>query len=288
MERAEQLSDFLKTRRARLTPSDVDLPEGLTARRVPGLRREEVAALAGISVDYYIRLERGSGTGVSDDVLESLARALRLDDLERTHLHRLARERPTPAAAGAPGPTDEIRPGLARLVDAMADVPTFVTDRRGDIVATNDLGRALYSPVFESTVQPPNTLRFLFLDPASRDFFPDWDDVAEGAIGSLRTRTALAPDDPALNDLVEELAATSDAFRARWAEHRVHRHRAGVKRVRHPVVGPLELSFEVIESAADPELGIVGYTAPAGSPSDEALRLLASWAATSADLDRKP
>jgi transcriptional regulator with XRE-family HTH domain len=274
------VSEFLASRRARLTPQDVGLPTG-ASRRVPGLRREEVAVLAGVSIDYYTRLERGNLTGVSDAVLEAVARALQLDEAERAHLLDLARNAnnaSTPRRRRPSGPI--VRPGMQRLLDAMTDAPTVVRNGRLDVIATNALGRALLSPAFTDESTPTNLARFTFINSNGRDFFVDWDDVANTTVAILRTEAGRDPSDRGLTDLIGELATRSDEFRVRWAAHDVRLHDHGTKRFRHPVVGDLALTFEELPLPADPGLTMTAYTAEPGSASRDALHLLASWAAT--------
>ena len=248
---------------------------------MPGLRREEVASLAGVSVDYYKRLERGNLTGVSDQVLEALARALQLDDAERTHLFDLARAAgPIPPRARRSPAKQPVRPVVQRIIDSM-ETPAVVRSTRGDYVAANQLGRALYAPVFDSREQPANSARFLFLDPAAGEFYIDWDRVADELVAHLRSDAGRNPYDRGLSDLVGELSTRSTEFRTRWAAHNVRFHQTGTKRLHHPIVGDLELSYEALELPADNGLTINVYTAEAGSRSQEALRLLGSWAATS-------
>jgi transcriptional regulator with XRE-family HTH domain len=281
---ANELSQFLNSRRARVTPEQAGLPT-YGKRRVPGLRREEVASLAGVSVEYYKRLERGNATGASDSVLEALADALRLDDAERAHLFDLARAG-SPIAprrrrrVGERG-SQRVRPAVQRILDSIGS-PATVSSIRGDYLAANQLGRALYAPLFESREQPPNSARFTFLDPAAQEFFVDWEKVAKDVVATLRSMAGRNPYDRALSDLVGELSTRSDAFRTWWAAHNVRYHRTGTKRLRHPVVGDLELSYEVMELAADAGLRLAIFTAEPGSRSEEGLDLLASWAATPA------
>ncbi|MEV6350227.1 helix-turn-helix transcriptional regulator [Actinoplanes sp. NPDC051851] len=280
MDTRSEIRDFLTARRARITPEQAGLPAYGT-RRVAGLRRGEVAMLAGVSVEYYTRLERGNLSGVSDSVLEALARALRLDDLERAHLHGLARlsgNGHTRTRRRAPGP--EVRPTVRRLLDAMTEVPAFVRNDRFEILAANALARALYAPIFAAPYQPPCTARFIFLSPEAHTFYPRWEQVARDAVGALRVATGRNPDDQGLMSLIGELSMRSDAFRTWWAEQNVYRHSAGVKLFRHPAVGDLELNHESMELAADEGLTMVTYTAPPGTPAADGLRLLASWSAT--------
>jgi len=270
-------TEFLSSRRARITPEQAGLPSYGT-RRVPGLRREEVASLAGVSVEYYKRLERGNLSGASDLVLDALARALALDDAEREHLFELAR------AAGPVPPRRRrssqrnVRPTVQRILDAL-DAPAVARAAYGDYVAANALGRALYAPLFESREQPANSARFTFLDPAATDFYPDWDRVASDLVAHLRSEAGQNAYDRALTDLVGELSTRSEEFRKRWAAHNVRFHRTGTKRIHHPIVGEMELSYETMELPADPGLAIGVYTAEPGSRSDQALRLLGSWTA---------
>jgi hypothetical protein len=278
VDRTSDVAEFLTSRRAKVTPEQAGLPS-YGKRRVPGLRREEVASLAGVSVEYYKRLERGNLSGVSDMVLEALARALQLDDAERAHLFDLARA----AGPGAPRrrlPVQRrVRPVVQRMLDQMG-TPASVRNARGDYLAANQLGRALYAPLFESREQPANSARFTFLDPAAVDFFPDWDRVAGDVVAHLRSEAGRTPYDRDLSDLVGELSTRSDEFRTRWAAHNVRFHRTGTKRIHHPVVGDLELNYESMELSADSGLTLNVYTAAAGSTSQETLDLLASWTAT--------
>ncbi|MGW3911759.1 helix-turn-helix transcriptional regulator [Streptomyces sp. NPDC005070] len=280
---AAEVREFLSTRRARITPQQAGLPVYGGQRRVPGLRREEVALLAGMSVDYYVRLERGNLGGASDAVLEALAHALRLDEAERTHLYDLAR------ASGVSGrrPTatmTQVRPTIVRLLDSMTDVPAYVRNRRFDVLAANALGRALYAPVFDSPLfaqrGPVNTARFLFLDPAAQNFWVDWDKGADDSVAFLRTEAGRALHDKALTDLIGELTTKSEEFARRWARHDVKFHRSGLKRLRHPLVGELALPYEAMELPADPGLRLNFYTPEPDSPERQALSLLASWAGT--------
>jgi transcriptional regulator with XRE-family HTH domain len=277
---AGELSQFLTSRRAKVTPEQAGLPS-YGQRRVPGLRREEVASLAGVSVEYYKRLERGNAAGASDSVLEALADALRLDDAERAHLFDIARAA-SPIAqrrrVGGPG-SQRVRPAVQRILDSIGS-PATVSNMRCDYLAANQLGRALYAPLFESREQPPNSARFTFLDPAAQEFFVDWEKAAKDLVAALRSMAGHNPYDRALSDLVGELSTRSDAFRTWWAAHNVRYHQTGTKRLHHPVVGDLDLSYEVMELAADSGLRLAIFTAEPGSRSEEALNLLASWAAT--------
>ncbi|HVD56178.1 MAG TPA: helix-turn-helix transcriptional regulator, partial [Thermoleophilaceae bacterium] len=251
-------------------------------RRVPGLRREEVASLAGVSVEYYKRLERGNATGASDSVLEGLADALQLDDAERAHLFDLARAASPIAPRRRRRPAQQlVRPVVQRILDSIGS-PATLSNARGDYLAANQLGRALYAPLFQSREQPPNSARFTFLDPAAQVFFVDWEKVAKDLVAALRSQAGRNPYDRALSDLVGELSTRSEAFRTWWAAHNVRYHQTGTKRLHHPVVGDLELDYEVMELTADTGLRLAVFTAEPGSRSEEALNLLASWAATPA------
>ena len=280
METRSEIREFLTSRRAKITPEQAGLPWYGDKRRVPGLRREEVALLAGVSVDYYTRLERGNAAGVSESVLEALARALQLDEAERAHLFDLARAAgSTPRRRRRPA-AQRVRPSVQRMLDAMTGAPAFVRNGRMDILGANRLGRAFYSQHFDSPYGPPNSARFIFLDPRAPDFYVDWEQVATDAVAILHSEAGRDPYDRDLSDLVGELSTRSDMFRTRWAAHNVRFHDTGSKRFRHPVVGDLSLTFETMQLTADPGLLLFVYTAEPGSKSEEALNLLASWAAT--------
>lgn len=283
---SNDLRGFLTSRRAKITPEQAGLPVyGGANRRVTGLRREEVALLAGISVEYYTRLERGSPGGVSDSVLDGLVHALQLDEAERDHLYRLARTASTPTSR-APRRTPakkRVRPVVQRILD-QTPLPAYLRNNRFDVLAANDLGRALYSPLYEQAAvhtpgQPPNSARFCFLDPRATEFFLDYDKAANDCVAFLRAAAGSDPYDKDLSDLVGELSTRSEDFRRRWAAHDVRYHRTGRKRFHHPLVGDLELDYEAFELAGDPGQRINVYTAPPDSPAEEALNLLASWTA---------
>jgi transcriptional regulator with XRE-family HTH domain len=279
MDGTSELSQFLTSRRAKVTPEQAGLPT-YGQRRVPGLRREEVASLAGVSVEYYKRLERGNATGASDAVLDALADALRLDDAERAHLFDLARAASPIAARRRRRPVQQrVRPVVQRILDSI-NAPATVSNMRCDYLAANQPCRTLYAPLFESREQPPNSARFTFLDPAAQTFFVDWEKAAKDLVAALRSMAGRNPYDRAVSDLVGELSTRSEPFRMWWAAHNVRYHQTGTKRLHHPVVGYLELSYEVMELAADTELRLAIFTAEPGSRSEEALNLLASWAAT--------
>lgn len=247
---------------------------------MPGLRREEVAMLAGVGVDYYVRLERGVLRGVSDSVLEAVARVLHLDEVERGHLYDLARAGQTPARPRRRRAQHQVRPGVARMLDAITGAPAFVRNGRGDILAANASGRALYAPLFDTDVRPVNSARFTFLDSRARDFFVQWEQVATDAVAILHAEAGRHPDDRDLSDLVGELSTRSETFRTLWAAHDVRSHATGMKRLHHPVVGDLELTFEVAELRGDADLTMFVYSAEPASPSADALDILASWAAS--------
>jgi transcriptional regulator with XRE-family HTH domain len=275
-----EIREFLTSRRAKITPNQVGLPVYGDNRRVPGLRREEVALLAGVSVDYYTRLERGNMSGVSESVLEALARALQLDEAERAHLFDLARAVGTTAGARRRPTKRRIRPSVQHLLDAITGAPALVQNGRLDILAANRLARALYSEMYVDTVWPVNHARFVFLNPRAHDFYGDWERVASDTVAILRSEAGRDPYDRGLTDLVGELSTQSETFRTRWASHNVRIHQTGAKHVHHPVVGDLHLTFEMMELRGDAGLTILTYTAEPGSKSEEALNLLGSWAAT--------
>ncbi len=280
MDSRNEIRDFLISRRARITPDQAGLPAYGGNRRVSGLRREEVAMLAGVSVDYYIRLERGNARGVSDSVLENLARALHLDEAERAHLYDLVRAANDGARAPRRPGRQQVRPTVQRLLDSMTMAPAYVRNGRLDVLAANRLGRAVFAPLFDSPFTPTNTARFMFLDPAAVDFYPGWESLAGDTVALLRAEAGRHPTDRALSDLIGELSTRSEVFRIRWADHNVRQHRSGVKHLHHPVVGDLSLAYESMELVADVGLVLNGYSAEPGTPSQDALNLLASWAAT--------
>jgi transcriptional regulator with XRE-family HTH domain len=280
MDPRSEIRDFLTSRRARITPQDAGL-RVFGPRRVPGLRREEVATLAGLSVDYYNRMERGNLGGASDSVLDALADALRLDEAERAHLLDLARASQPTSRGRRRSATHTVRPSVQWLLDSMTASPAFAENGRLDALGANQLGRALYPALFgESRRQPANWARFVFLNPEARKFYGDWDRTAKDCVAILRSEAGRNPRDRELSDLVGELATQSEEFRGLWATHNVRLHTKGVKQFNHPIVGELELSFNRLEVVADSGLMIVAYTAEPGSRSAEAFRLLASWAAT--------
>lgn len=249
-------------------------------RRVPGLRREEVALLAGVSVEYYARMERGDLAGVSVDVLDALARALQLDDAEVDHLSDLAKSAgPAPLRRRRRKPVeDTVEPTLQRFLDAVTGAPMWVRDRRLDFVAANPLGRALYTQMLDDPANQGNSARYTFLNPASQVFFPDWDRNADDVVATLRTYSGQNPHDKKLTQLIGELVTRSDTFRHRWAKHDVRHHRAGLKRIHHPIVGDLELSYVAMELPTHPDWFMFAYTAEPDSDSQERLAMLSSIA----------
>ncbi|MEV7608453.1 helix-turn-helix transcriptional regulator [Microbacterium sp. NPDC089320] len=280
MDNRSEVREFLMSRRARVAPESVGIPAGGN-RRVAGLRRSEAAALAGVSVEYYAKLERGAIAGASAAVLDALASALQLDDAERAHLLDLAR-----AADGIPSSGRSrrraakpaaARPSLQWALSSITDAIAFVRDPRQNLVATNDLARAFYSPVIGDGGRTPNLARFQFLDPAARDFYPDWDLFAEMCVAIMRAEAGRDPHDKGLQDLVGELSTRSETFRRLWAAHDVRIHGAGTKRFRHPLVGELTLAYEELAITAEPGNVLLIYSAEPGSPSAERLALLASW-----------
>jgi transcriptional regulator with XRE-family HTH domain len=281
MDTRSEVREFLTSRRAKITPEQAGLRTyGAGPRRVPGLRREEVAMLAGVSVDYYTRLERGNAGGISETVLEALARALQLDEAERAHLFDLARAQHTTSRTRRRQSAQQVRLGVQRMLDAMTGAPAYVRNGRMDILAANRLGYALYSEMYANPRRPVNSARFAFLDPRATTFFVDWETVADDSVAILRSEAGRNPYDRDLSDLVGELSTQSEEFRVRWAKHDVRYHDTGVKRVQHPVVGHLELAYETMTLAADSELTMFAFTAEPGSKSEEALNLLASWTAS--------
>src|SRR5687768_5207369 len=247
MDNRADIRDFLASRRARLSPEQVGLPAGGRRRRVPGLRREEVAVLAGVSTEWYTRLEKGHIAGVSEDVLSAVARALQLDEAERTYLFDLARVAGKPARTPQRRGTGQVQPPVQWMLDSMTASAAFVANGRLDIVASNSLGRALHSPLFDDPRRPANFARFQFLDPRSRDYYSDWESAANITVALLRTEAGRDPHDRDLRELVGELSTVSEEFRTRWAAHEVRIHHAGAKQFRHPAVGTLELVYHSLD-----------------------------------------
>ncbi len=279
MAAANEIGEFLKTRRDRISPEQAGLSAYGKRRRVSGLRREEVAMLAGISVEYYVQLERGRVRGVSEDVLEAVATALQLDEIEHAHLFHLVRavkQRPLPHTATP----EQVRPGVQRVLDSLTESAAFVRNGRLDILSANRLGYALYSEAFADPDRPTNLGRFVFLNPRSRDFYGDWDGIADAGVGSLRAEAGRDPFDRSLTDLIGELSTRSEEFRTRWATHDVEQYRTGTQPFHHPLVGELTLHYETLEFTTDLGQTLVAYTPEPGSPSQESLRRLANWAPT--------
>ncbi|WP_193607202.1 helix-turn-helix domain-containing protein [Nocardioides lijunqiniae] len=281
MDSRKELGEFLASRRAKITPQQAGLSHYGTNRRVPGLRRQEVAMLADLSVEYLTRLERGNTSGVSDSVLQALSRALQLDEAETSHLFDLARTARSETSLRKPA-TSRVRPSVLRVMDSMAGAPALVVNGRLDILASNPLGDALYAPVFETQKLPANLATFAFFDPHAREFYPDWEAVVDGAVALLRTEAGRDPSNKSLTQLVGELATRSDEFRVRWGRHDVRLHYRGDKRFEHPVVGELTLAFDALELPAERGQTLTVYTAAPDTPDAEKLQLLSSWAATTA------
>jgi hypothetical protein len=232
-------------------------------------------------VDYYNRLERGNLGGVSDSVLDAIARALQLDEAEHAHLRDLARAANTTShTRRPPASPQQIRPGVQRILDGLTQMPAIVHNRRLDILSANRLGYALFSPIFLEPARPANHAKFVFLDPRASAFYPDWDIAVDSTVDVLRTEAGRNPFDRNLSDLVGELSTRSETFRKRWAAHNVRLYRTGLKRYHHPVVGELSLDYEAMEFPADTGLTLTAYSAQPGTPSHDGLNLLASWAAT--------
>jgi transcriptional regulator with XRE-family HTH domain len=273
-----EIQGFLTSRRAKITPAEVGLIT-YGARQVRGLRREEVATLAGVSVDYYSRMERGNLAGVSDGILDAVAGALRLDQAERAHLRDLARASNDRATGRRRAPANRtVRPSVEWMIDAMTAAAAFVVNSRQDILATNRLGRAFFAPILDSAA-PANMARFTYLDPRAKDFFADWNRMAKECVAALRTQVGRNPLDRDLSDLVGELSTQCAEFATLWATHDVRLHRKMEKQFNHPLVGELTLRYERLSIAGDPGLEIFAYMAEPGSRSAEAFNLLANWVA---------
>ncbi|CAL9468912.1 hypothetical protein SUDANB105_02782 [Streptomyces sp. enrichment culture] len=275
LDRRAELSEFLRTRRARLKPEDVGLPDYGRHRRVPGLRREELAQLAGVSVAYYTRLEQGNGRNVSAEVLDAIARALRLNQAEHAHLTHLAK--PTQHKKKPVARSQPVRVALRQLLDTMDGIPAYVVGRRSDVLAWNRMAAALFGDWGELPERERNWARMVFLKPEYRELFPQWEQKASDVVSFLRMDAGCHPDDPRLSALVGELSVKSEDFRRLWARHDVKEKTYGVKRLRHPLVGELTLSFETFRLVDDVEQSLITYHAEPGSASADALRLLASW-----------
>jgi transcriptional regulator with XRE-family HTH domain len=279
MDNRTEMREFLASRRAKIRPEDVGLPAG-GSRRVPGLRREELAALAGVSVSWYTRLERGDAVGASDAVLDAIARTLRLDDVERRHLSHLTRGASGSAKAGRRRTSSgAIRGTLQLVLDQMTDMPAVIQNDRTDILAVNALGRALYSGLIAGSEGPWNHARYIHLDAGSQRFYPEWEQIADFSVAMLHAAAARNSYDRELTNLIGELATRSEDFRVRWAAHDVHEHQSGVKKVHHEVVGDMSLIYQTLVLPGEPGLTMYLYTAEPGSPSADALRLLSAWSA---------
>jgi hypothetical protein len=278
-----ELGKFLISRRARLTPEQAGLPNFGGRRRVPGLRRDEVALLAGVSVQYYTRFERGAATGASEGVMDGVSRALQLNEAEHRHLYDLVRAANAgvgPLRRRAPARRQQVPESVQQTLDAMADLPAFVQNGRLDVLATNRMFRVVFAEALLGPVRPANFARFLFLEPRAREFCPHWDENADQIVALLRAEAGRTPHDRLLSDLVGELSVRSTTFRRLWASHDVREHRFGRKRIHHPVVGDVDLTYQAMDLSTEPGLQLIAYTAKPGSASADALRVLASWAAT--------
>lgn len=284
MDHREEIREFLMSRRGRVDPERVGLPVG-NDRRVPGLRRGEAAALAGVSVEYYARLERGAIAGASDAVLDGLARALMMDDAEREHLYRLAERSTgteTPRRVSAPKAWQP-SPSIRLFLDSMDSAAALIGNGRTDLLAWNHLGAALMDEMIgTATTSPPNFARFIFLEPVARRFYPDWESVAGINVAQLRTEAGRDPHDKQLRDLVGELSTRSDHFRRLWARHDVWHHQSGTKRYHHHVVGDLQLHFNGLDLVGEPGVQLTVLTPEPGTADHEALQLLGHWRATRA------
>lgn len=276
MENSKDVREFLMSRRSRITPAQAGLPAYGGTRRVAGLKREEVAMLTGVSTEYYARLERGNLRGASESVLESLAAALQLDEAERAHLLDLAKSSGPPRAAGTRRVRAEVRPSIGRILAGMTGTPAYVRTSRMDIVAANSLCFALYDGILSPGILPLNLARFMFLDPRSRDFFVEWNTLADDLAAALRTEAGRSPHDRALNGLIGDLATGSTEFSTRWARHNVRFHRSARKTLHNPLVGDIELTGDSLELPGE-GLTLIAYTAEPGSHAQEQLDFLTSW-----------
>ncbi|TDW19131.1 helix-turn-helix transcriptional regulator [Kribbella kalugense] len=286
MDRREELTEFLKSRRARVQPEDLGLKVYGGRRRVPGLRREELAQAAGVSADYYIRLEQGRTDNVSQEILDAVADVLSLSEDERKHLALLAK--PARRRVKRRTTTQRIRPGLQALLDSMTDVPAFVLGRRMDVLGWNRLAAALIADFASLEPKDRNIPRLVFLDPATRDFYPDWEAVADETVGYLRMYAGRYPDDPELAELIGELSIHSPEFRQHWARHDVKDKTFGTKAQYHHLVGEITVQYETLQPPGEPDQLIVTYTVEPGSTSEQNLRLLASWTADDREKSRFP
>ena len=281
MDTHDDIGEFLTSRRAKLTPTQAGLPDFGGRRRVPGLRREEVALLAGMSAEYYKRLERGNASGVSEAVIDGISRALQLTDAEHAHLYDLIRTANAgahPQRRRATTRKTQLTAGMQQTIDAMSTVPVFIQNGRLDAVATNRLGRALFSEMFDDAKPPVNAARFVFLNPKAQDFYQDWEANTRQIVAILRAEAGRSPYDRQLSDLVGELSTRSDLFRKLWGAHDVKEHRTGTKSIHHPLVGDLDLTFQSMDLTSDRGLQMLVFSAEPGSASHDRLQLLANWA----------
>jgi transcriptional regulator with XRE-family HTH domain len=285
MDAPTDIGEFLTSRRAKLTPADVGLPDFGGRRRVPGLRREEVALVAGMSSEYYKRLERGNARGVSEAVVDGISRALQLDEAEHAHLIDLIRAANAGSSPkrGRPARKVQLTPSMRQTIDAMSTVPVFVQNGRLDAVAVNRLGAALFSEMLDGVQPPANAARFIFLEPRAQTFYRDWEGQTRQIVAVLRAEAGRSPYDRQLSGLVGELSTRSDLFRKLWGAHDVREHRTGLKNVHHPVVGDLDLTFQAMDLASDRGLQMIVFSAEPGSASHERLQLLANFSAPSAE-----
>ncbi|SDK40439.1 helix-turn-helix domain-containing protein [Streptomyces indicus] len=286
LDRRAELSEFLRTRRARIKPADVGLPDYGHRRRVPGLRREELSQLAGVSVAYYTRLEQGNGANVSTEILDAISRALRLTDAEHAHLLHLTKPKQHKKKRKG-GARQQVRPALQQLMDAMETVPAYVVGRRTDILAWNRAAAALFGDFASWPAEDRNWSRMIFLNQQIRDLFrKNLDQKSADVVSYLRMDAGCHPDDPELSALVGQLSVKSEEFRRLWAAHDVQEKGHGTKTFSHPLVGELTLAFETLSLADDAEQYLTTYSAEPGSPSAEALRLLISWGTDATTADR--
>ncbi|MGY0055172.1 helix-turn-helix transcriptional regulator [Streptomyces sp. LZ34] len=286
MDQNAELGEFLRSRRARLSPEAAGVAPSGGARRVPGLRREEVARLAGVSTDYYTRLEQGRHPNVSEGVLDAVARALRLDAVECDHLFHVARPRTARSPRSRTSPSHRVRPEAHQMLDILGGVsPAFIVNHRQDVLASNHLARALITDFEALAHRERNFARFVLLDPAARELYADWDAVAEIVVANLRLASGRHPDDTRLNELIGEACVKVPEFNAWWSSHRLDQCAYGAQRFQHPVVGELTLHHETLAFPADPDHTICLYTAEPGSTSAQSLGLLASWSAPDGSTD---
>lgn len=279
---SESVREFLISRRARIDPDSVGLPQSAVTRRGPGLRREEVAVLAGVSVDYYARLEQGRVGNVSEQVLVAIENALRLDDLERAHLRALVAPKATRPRTPRPEKV-RVRPGLRALIEAMDPTPAFVQGPRMEVLAWNRAAAVLITDFAKLPGQDRNLLRWLLLDPVARVRYPQWEEVVAPTVAALRNARDPRIPDPTLERLVGELSVASPDFARMWADYRLFKHGHGKKQIFHPEVGAIMVNFETLDIDGSDGQFISAYTTDVGSPSEERLRLLLSWNASGTD-----